>query len=314
MLRTVGNVFRDPRLQRYRRLSQMKARRLQNLQHALPEVTCVDVGASYYPHTSWWLFLDSPSTHWIAVEPNAQNLKYLATWPWQASVEAVTSGLSENGGRQTLYVTNIDSGSSLLRPSIPPAMQQRAGTDTRNYYFPVREVEIETMTLAEVVAGCSSNPKFVKLDTQGSELSILRSLVTSSTDHRVVGVEIECSLLAAPYYEKSPRLWEVSMYMEDHGFELIQLDVFPRSNCVAKISNSPRNLVNECDAVFALRPDVVQTQPVESRASLFGFYVTSCLYAEAVRSLKNDDELSAYLSARGCNVTALRSELQRRSA
>lgn len=291
----------------------MKASRLQGLQEALPAVTCVDVGASYYPHTSWWLFLDSPRTHWLAIEPNSLNLGYLKSWPWRAAVEAVTTGLSENGGVQTLFVTNVDSGSSLLHPVLPDSMAQRAGVDIRNYLFPVREVDIETLTLEQVVAGHSEEPKLVKLDTQGSELGILRSLVNARVDHRVVGVEIECSLLTEPYYEGSPRLWEVSTYMEDHGYELVLLDVFPRSNNREKISSSPRAVVNECDAVYAQRPDVTAGQEVEVRAATLGFYVTSCLYVEAIRMIDHDREVCDFLGSRGCDSSALRNELGRRS-
>ena len=36
----------------------------------LPEVVCIDVGASYYPHPAWRVFLASGRARWVAVEPN----------------------------------------------------------------------------------------------------------------------------------------------------------------------------------------------------------------------------------------------------
>ena len=40
----------------------------------LPAVICVDVGASYYPHSKWLAFLNSTATQWLAVEPNEANI------------------------------------------------------------------------------------------------------------------------------------------------------------------------------------------------------------------------------------------------
>ena len=310
------SVFRDPRLQRIRRLNQFGARRLGKLQSALPDITCVDVGASYYPHTSWWLFMDSPRTAWLAVEPNRQNLGYVDAWPWAASVTPVPVGLSEHGGPQTLHVTNTDSGSSLLKPVIGPAMESRATEQMRNYFFPVTEVEIMTQTLASVISEYSAGPNVptvVKLDTQGSELSILKSVLRGNSPGNLVGVEIECSLLASPYYESSPRLWEVAQFMEQHGFELIQVDIVPRVLTKSKISSKAREIANESDAVFALRPEVAQSRPVEFRAALLAFYITNCFYGEAVRLLSNDRDLVGHLGSRGCNISRLTDELTRRS-
>ena len=313
MLQLIQKLFRNPALQRHRRLRQMRAGRLSDLQSSLPNTTCVDVGASYYPHTSWWIFLESSNTTWIAVEPNENNLTYVKNWPWPASIETVTKGLSKKGGEQILYVTNVDSGSSLLRPVVQPSMSFRTTAEVEKYFFPVREVTIETVTLVDVVSKLPHQPMIVKLDTQGSELSILESVLEGEARNNLVGVEIECSLLAKPYYEDSPRLWDVAKLMESNGFEAIDVDVIPRSAAKSKISSHPKQIVNECDAVFALRPDVASTKSPEMRAALLGFYVTNCFYAEAARSLDHDPQLLQYLESRGCNVARLRSELRTRS-
>ena len=41
----------------------------------MPELMCIDVGASYYPHPKWKLFINSINTLWVAVEPNEKMLK-----------------------------------------------------------------------------------------------------------------------------------------------------------------------------------------------------------------------------------------------
>jgi FkbM family methyltransferase len=314
MISAVQHMFRNPQLQRKRRLWHMRAGRLSGLQRALPQTVCVDVGASYYPHTSWWLFLDNPKTTWIAIEPNAYNLTYVDGWPWAATIETVTQGLSKEGGKQTLYVTNVDSGSSLLKPVVHSSMSSRVTNEIEQYFLPVSETIIETITLAEVVARSPLQPILVKLDTQGSELQILESILEGDSSGYLVAVEIECSLLATPFYEGSPRLWDVARKMEQHGFEAIDIDVFPRSQSKSKLSNRPKKIVHECDAMFSLRPDVAITRSLEVRAALLGFYATNCFYDEAVRVLKNDQDLVQYLGTQGCNVESLCAELTSRSA
>src|SRR5258706_2322348 len=106
----------------------------------LPRLNCIDVGASYYPHPAWEVFRMSPKTQWIAVEPNFENLIYVKHWSWPSQVKSVEIGLSQLGGNQTLYVTNVDSGSSLLKPVIEPNMEHRVAY--RDYFFPIKEVVI----------------------------------------------------------------------------------------------------------------------------------------------------------------------------
>lgn len=311
MASIVQRLSRDPRLQRLARRLQMRSCRFDGLTVALPEVICVDVGASHYPHTSWWLFLDSPSTTWIAVEPNADSLSYLEQWPWRARAVPAAIGLSEFGGEQTLYVTNIDTGSSLLRPIIGGAMDDRVTDAERSYFFPVTEREVETRSLSQLLESEPRQPVFIKLDTQGSELSILRSVVSSNSDVEVVGIEIECSLLSSPLYEGSPRLWEVVEHLEPLGFELISLDVFPRVPG-RKISGQSRKVPAECDAVFALRRDRITASSPESQVALVAFYVTNNLYREASIALRSLPPVSSYLAERGCDVAGVSSDLSRR--
>jgi len=273
----------------------------------LPEAVCVDVGASFYPHVKWLTFLSAPRTHWLAVEPNRDNLKYLDQWAWPCKVSACSTGLSREGGPQTLYITNVDTGSSLLPPDIPASMKHRI---TRlDYFFPVTPRQIETITLEAAMAGLSRTaPVFVKLDTQGTELSILQGAQALFDVHRIVGVEMESTLLAEPIMKGSGKFWEACQYMELQGFEL--LHVKPIQAPKAGRSKPQLNTyLNECDAVFALRRDIAASLPVESRIGLLAFYLTNMLCEEALSILEADDGVRNHLQSQGCPVDALRSLL-----
>lgn len=270
----------------------------------LPGCVCIDVGASYYPHPEWELFRAGANTSWVAVEPNEKNIAYVKSWGWPSKVRVVPTGLSREGGRQTLYVTNVDSGSSLLKPEIRAGMKHRVGQKGLDYFFPMREVQVDTITLSEVISRETPGvPIFVKLDTQGSELSILQGAHSYLESKRVVGIEMESTLLAQPYMHGSGKFWEACEYLERLDFEL--LDIYPISALTNLDIKSPRGrrYMNECDAVFALRRDVVQTLSVDYRVALFGFYLANKLYEEALSLVEDDVDVKSHFLS---NIEELR--------
>lgn len=270
----------------------------------LPAAVCVDVGASYYPHGKWLVFLNAPATQWLAVEPNEANIGYVKAWAWPCQVSACTTGLSREGGVQTLYVTNVDTGSSLLPPEIPASMKHRVSN--LDYFFPVRERRIETLTLIQALAGLSTvAPVFVKLDTQGTELSILQGAQALFDAQRIVGIEMESTMLAQPVMSGSGKFWQACDYLEAQGYELLHVRPFQAPAHSGRVRTGRNTYLNECDAVFALRQDVAAALPVEYRTSLLAFYLTNLFYEEALSLLERDAEVAGFLRTQGCSVDAL---------
>ena len=272
----------------------------------LPASICIDVGASYYPHMKWIVFLESVNTNWIAIEPNESNIGYIKSWQWPSHVKAITTGLSRKGGLQTLYVTNIDSGSSLLEPVITEAMKHRIKTSGLNYLFPLRTVEIDTKTLADVIKSESDDaPILVKLDTQGTELSILQGAQEYLLKNRIVGIEMESTLLARPVMQGSGKFWEACQYLEELGFELLDIKPIMAPSNLTNGSSLGKRYLNECDAVFALRRDVVSSLPVHYRISLFAFYLSNKLLEEALSILEEDSEIKSYFASKQVDMPKL---------
>lgn len=270
----------------------------------LPATICVDVGASYYPHGKWLVFLNAPRTQWLAVEPNEANIGYVKSWSWPCQVSACTTGLSHEGGTQTLYVTNVDTGSSLLPPEITPSMKHRVSN--LDYFFPVTERRIDTLTLVQALEGPSATaPVFVKLDTQGTELSILQGAQALFDAQRIVGIEMESTLLAQPVMKGSGKFWQACEYLELQGFELMHIKPIAAVGRSGRARTGRNTYLNECDAVFALRQDVAAVMPVKYRTSLLAFYLTNLFYEEALSLLERDAEVTGFLRRQGCSVDAL---------
>lgn len=277
---------------------------INQLKNHLPTINCIDVGASYFPHPHWHLFLKSSKTNWIAVEPNKQNLLYVSKWQWPARVTAVPHGLSNKGGQVPLYITNVDSGSSLCEPKINPSMKHRFKKENLDYYFPMQKVTVDTQTLADVF-NMSSNlaPYFIKLDTQGSELSIIKGAESFLKNGQVVGIELESTLLSDPIMSGSAKFWEAMQYLEAFDFELLDITAF---NMKSKINTAKcKHLMNECDAIFALKWSEVKTRNIDFKIALLAFYVTYYFYEEAANILNDDSELLAFFKERNIPILDL---------
>jgi hypothetical protein len=146
----------------------------------------------------------------------------------------------------------------------------------------------------------------VKLDTQGTELSILQGAPELFKSQRIVGLELESTLLAEPLMQGSGKFWQVCEFLESQGFELLHIkpiSAMPRSKRGFAAQNT---YLNECDSVFALRRDIAANLPVEYRANLFAFYLTNLLYEEAAALLADDSAMKAFLRTRGFDVEALK--------
>jgi FkbM family methyltransferase len=84
-----------------------------------------------------------------------------------------------------------------------------------------RRVTVETVTLDECLPKHNVHgADFVKLDTQGSELDILRGAVNTLQSH-TVGIQVEVEF--APMYIGQPLFSDVDLFLRDCGFVLFDL-------------------------------------------------------------------------------------------
>jgi FkbM family methyltransferase len=248
----------------------------------LPSVSCIDIGASYYPHPAWEIFRRSENAFWVAVEPNIQNLFYINHWNSSSKVILVETGLSEKGGKQILFVTNIDSGSSLNEPVLEKNMEHRI--PSLDYFFPLKKVEIDTLTINDIVRKLisSTDPIIIKIDTQGTEFSILRAMDENIIKTRLICVELESTLLATPVMKGSSHFFEIQEFFQFYGFELVYFKPIQLLSPKSKKQLQGLTILNECDAVFLLRSDEIRNRDTDFQLSMVGCYISYALYGEAL--------------------------------
>ena len=196
---------------------------------ATTDFVALDVGAALWlPHN--WRPYQNEYVH-VLVEPNGEACedlrKQAAALPGGAErIRVVQAALSGEGGQRTLYVTNAPTGSSLLHPNVAEddiaVFYRRPELDNSTYLLPMREVVIDTVTLADVLKSQgASGFHMIKLDTQGTELEITLGLGKALDDTVLVQVE------AGDHegYDNQIGMAETFAAFKERGFRLSDLKI-----------------------------------------------------------------------------------------
>lgn len=150
----------------------------------------------------------------IGFDPDVEECKRLETYyAGHDEVRLVPVGLADYTGTATLYMTKDPGGYSLL-PTVKDIVERHpaleggkiAGTST------VEVTTLDSWCEAEGV----DHVDVIKIDTQGSELSILEGAERTLENVRAVEVEVEFN----PLYEDVPLFGEIDRYLRDRGFVL----------------------------------------------------------------------------------------------
>lgn len=129
------------------------------------------------------------------------------------NVTLVPLGLAGKRGRRTLYVTHQPACSSLLKPITSLTREYPALSCAREE----RTVSVETITLKDWAKSVPINRiDYIKVDTQGTELEILKSGQSILKTARALEIEVEFN----PIYEGQPLFSEVELYLRNLGFVL----------------------------------------------------------------------------------------------
>ena len=142
-------------------------------------------------------------------EPHARLMALAAADP--LLIVPLPACISDQQGTTQLFVS-ANSASSSTKRMLP--RHQEAAPESRV----VNTVEVPRTTLdslLETVQGPSARP-YIKVDTQGAELDVLRG--SANVLRRAVGVQIELSL--EPLYEGQPKVSEIVMLLSMAGLEL----------------------------------------------------------------------------------------------
>lgn len=187
---------------------------LTRLIEALPQdfvLTLVDVGSAGGLHGRWRPF--RPLLSAILFDPR-ETAASGSFGRGQARIYPVA--LSDKAGEEILHLTALANMSSFLRPDAEVFgryRKKRADAQvTSTETVPVDRLDA-------LVQADGFKPDVIKIDTQGSELMVLKGAEKSLKS--AVLAEIEVSFLQR--YAGQPLFADIEAWMQDRGFELIEL-------------------------------------------------------------------------------------------
>jgi FkbM family methyltransferase len=255
--------------------------------------TFIDIGASYFYNENWLVATQLPTVTMVQVDPNHKNLDYVDSKKVLAKVTSVAHALSRTGGLQKLYVTNVDSGTTMFEPRISPDLEPRLSEDVHSYFYPMKTIEIQTKKLTDIIPTSSVNePIVLKLDAQGAEHEIIRGAEALLKSQQIVALEVEASLLRHPLAEGGTKFSELQLYLENFGYELVAMRLNYSHGPVKPLELSKQGYLNETDALFMLNHREIALKTLEFRVSSFFVLCMYGQFADALKLIKIDKELS----------------------
>lgn len=178
-------------------------------------VTVLDVGARYGASTAWWRL--PALAKLVGFDPSAEECESLrqAVVPGQQE-QYVPVGLGRRTGARRLFMTKEPGCSSIHRPHAE--LIERFPVLSCMTVVNEQEIDVTTLDAWAEQTG-TADIRFIKLDTQGSELEILRGAERVLADCVGLEVEVEFSEL----YEGQPLFADVDQFLRQQGFMLWRL-------------------------------------------------------------------------------------------
>lgn len=173
------------------------------------KVKLIDVGARDGIHSRWKPYY--PNIDVLAFEPDPKECNLLNSKPFPYSVRFLPVALgAQDGEKATLNICKSPGCSSFLKPNMALCSAYPYGAE-------MEVVNRIPMILSRMDTACGDfQPEVIKIDTQGTELDVLRGAGRLLEDTLAVELEIEF----VPQYEEQDLFADVDVYMRRQGFVL----------------------------------------------------------------------------------------------
>jgi len=179
-------------------------------------ITVVDVGARFGAEAAWWRL--DPLAKLVGFEPDPDECRRLTESATLAgrNERYVPLGLGSRSGSARLFQTANPGCASLYKPR----GELIARFPVLSCMTPAGVQEIELTTLDEWANRAhTTDIRFLKLDTQGSELHVLQGATRVLSE--CVGLEVEAEF--SELYEGQPLFADVDRFLRAQGFVLWRL-------------------------------------------------------------------------------------------
>jgi FkbM family methyltransferase len=175
----------------------------------MDKIRLIDVGARGGISPRWDRFHSLLDVMGFEPDPSECERLNKQRWPYEAKFAPQALG-ARDGEHATLYITKARGCSSLLKPNMDLVLQFPSGPDM--------EITAQLpLVLSRMDTICANwRPDVLKVDTQGTELSILQG--AGDLLDTVTAVELEVEFLHQ--YQDQPLFADVDIFMRSKGFML----------------------------------------------------------------------------------------------
>lgn len=271
--------------------------------YPISPIVLVDIGARWGAQRPWNYF---PEKHlrYFGIDADAEECKRLNSMNKDnASVVYYPAAVLDKESDETLYLTEEEGCSSIYKPNYKVI---------NRYFFKEqwnikKEIKLKTTTLNNVFNENKVDPDFIKIDTQGSELNILKGAQTHLD--RIVGLELEVEFL--DLYKGQPLFADIDTFVREKGFELFDLNRYWANRSNLSKYHLNRGQIVFGDAIYFRSKNSFYSMDLSSEErkekllkivlalSLYGFFDSAIDYIDHSSSpLSNEEkaELTKMLS------------------
>ena len=174
----------------------------------IPYINILDIGAALGEEPSYQSLIDAGRVRIVGFEPNDKECERLNEL--YGSPHLFLPFFAGNGQSAIFHETNWSLTGSLYEPNTPllEKFQNLAELTT-----PVAQHKVETKRIDEITE--IGEVDFIKIDVQGSELSIFENAKNILADALVIQTEVEFVEL----YKGQPMFADVDVFLRAHGFQ-----------------------------------------------------------------------------------------------
>ena len=206
----------------------------------------VDVGASGGAHKRWKKLEGNLRT--FLFEPDVRSYEKLET-SHSDGVSLYNCALSDNNGEADFYLCKDPQKSSSLQPNFD-CLQMFHNPER---YHVIGKEKYKSYSLDFLLKSEKEGDiDFIKLDTQGSELSILHG--ASETLDNVIGLEVEVEFVKL--YEEQSLFSDIDQFLKSKNFQLIDLSRYHWNRNEHKVGIEKGQLIFS-DALYFKTPEVL---------------------------------------------------------
>jgi FkbM family methyltransferase len=213
-----------------------------------PDTVVIDAGGRYGVHPTWQKF--EGEMRYVLFEPDVREADRLAKkYAGQERIEIVAQALGERPGRLMINVLRHHGQSTAYQPNPQATWFDRTrrgeGDIVERYEAPLTTVDL-------FCHGRGLAVDFMKIDTEGSELAVLRGASRQLRDN-VLG--LLCELHFDEVYIGAPRFPEAYELLHGAGFLLLNLDYTGGGASFGPFFDGPRyGILSGCDSVWVRPP------------------------------------------------------------